>query len=556
MILALNGADFGDFGKAVASAPVAAMQRAIRDFGSVIRDPALIKLAVDGLIGPKTAAAANRMLRQHIGAGQAPENLRTGVLTPAQVAASAAQITQLVTAEAHRRGFDTFVGPKALPPEPPAAKQARVATLQRTLKSFGKSVGDSVLAAIVADGKIGPKTTAAANRMLTKHLGVNQAPSDLRTGKLTQARVVIEATRITQLIEAEARRRVASAARPAAAPAPAAKPYVGGRTHVSTSTVARREPAAKAPVVQYIPPSQPAAQTPSYVPATTQVPSYTPTASATPVVIPATKTYVVPPSGGMDVEGIVKWAAIGLGVVALLGGAYFLISRRRGGGAAAPAVAGFLGFGAGDGIDNTEREQWINNDEGLYNWYRRESRTQKGGMRAFIQRNRAEIDAAIRSVRDRPPAQRSWLRGAGQDVNGYWQPIGYGGKVGPKFTSSFNAQGWINKNWKGEGTLQWIGKPRASEKYNEEARMYNRDLRERSRNKPFKVGLHGSGYYHTNPSEFTPGQRVQLHPGMSLWMQGARYGTVKKIGRDRVYVEIDATGKTVTIPPTRLQIED
>jgi hypothetical protein len=566
MILALNGADFdfGDFGKAVASAPVAALQRAIRDFGKSVRDSALTGIVVDGLTGPKTAAAANRMLTKHIGVGQVPAELRTGALTPAQVAANADTITKLVNTEARRRGFGIYVGPPIADKAMISGKTADVAGLQIALKNFGKNVGDKQLAAIVNDGKIGPKTVAAANRMLVAHIGANQAPAILRTGKLTQAQVLVEAARITQLINTEARRRgygiyigppATQKALTALKPAPAAKPAPTYAKPTPTYTP-RREPAAKAPVVKYIPPSQPASREPSYVPTTESVPSYTPSAMPTPVVVPTTKTYVVPPSssGGMDVEKVVKWSAIGLGVVALLGGAYFLISRRRQG--AAPAVAGFgaayrrplriskryanedamayadrhgysvaqaeeidqrvrearmrgdrralpalvkavfsemyedrgarfedlyEGFGASGSIDNAEREQWIQNDEGLYNWYQRESRREKGGMRAFIQRNKAEIDAAIRSVRDRPPRQSGWrdtlLRGAG-------------------------------------------------------------------------------GYYHTAPTEFTPGQRVQLHPGMSLWMQGARYGTVKKIGRDRVYVEIDATGKTVTIPPTRLQIED
>jgi hypothetical protein len=45
-------------------------------------------------------------------------------------------------------------------------------------------------------------------------------------------------------------------------------------------------------------------------------------------------------------------------------------------------------------MNDTEREQWIDNDEGLYDWWRR-SRQSK---RAFIRANRAEIDAAILPV--------------------------------------------------------------------------------------------------------------------------------------------------------------
>ncbi len=46
-------------------------------------------------------------------------------------------------------------------------------------------------------------------------------------------------------------------------------------------------------------------------------------------------------------------------------------------------------------MNNTERQQWIDNDEGLYEWYRRWARRNTGGRQAFIREHRAEIDAAI-----------------------------------------------------------------------------------------------------------------------------------------------------------------
>ena len=45
-------------------------------------------------------------------------------------------------------------------------------------------------------------------------------------------------------------------------------------------------------------------------------------------------------------------------------------------------------------MNNTEREQWIDNDEGLYNWWK-SSRLNK---RAFIKVNRAQIDEAISNM--------------------------------------------------------------------------------------------------------------------------------------------------------------
>ena len=42
-------------------------------------------------------------------------------------------------------------------------------------------------------------------------------------------------------------------------------------------------------------------------------------------------------------------------------------------------------------MNDTEREQWVNNDEGLYRWRQREG----GSMRDFLKRNRRWIDNMI-----------------------------------------------------------------------------------------------------------------------------------------------------------------
>lgn len=47
-------------------------------------------------------------------------------------------------------------------------------------------------------------------------------------------------------------------------------------------------------------------------------------------------------------------------------------------------------------LNDNDRAQWIDNDEGLYCWWR-SSRLSK---REFIRQNRAEITAAIRHVLD------------------------------------------------------------------------------------------------------------------------------------------------------------
>jgi hypothetical protein len=44
--------------------------------------------------------------------------------------------------------------------------------------------------------------------------------------------------------------------------------------------------------------------------------------------------------------------------------------------------------------NDTERAQWIDNDEGLYNWWR----SSRQSKRQFIRENRAEIDKCIDNV--------------------------------------------------------------------------------------------------------------------------------------------------------------
>jgi hypothetical protein len=45
-------------------------------------------------------------------------------------------------------------------------------------------------------------------------------------------------------------------------------------------------------------------------------------------------------------------------------------------------------------LDDDDRSQWIDNDEGLYDWWRASGLSKK----EFIRRNRTEIDAAILPV--------------------------------------------------------------------------------------------------------------------------------------------------------------
>lgn len=52
-------------------------------------------------------------------------------------------------------------------------------------------------------------------------------------------------------------------------------------------------------------------------------------------------------------------------------------------------------------MNNREREQWINNDEGLYNWWK----GSRVSMRKFITDNRVELDRAINRSLGRSPAR-------------------------------------------------------------------------------------------------------------------------------------------------------
>lgn len=47
-------------------------------------------------------------------------------------------------------------------------------------------------------------------------------------------------------------------------------------------------------------------------------------------------------------------------------------------------------------MNDTDRAQWIDNDEGLYNWWRDSGQSKK----AFVRAHRAELDRCINGVRD------------------------------------------------------------------------------------------------------------------------------------------------------------
>jgi hypothetical protein len=53
-------------------------------------------------------------------------------------------------------------------------------------------------------------------------------------------------------------------------------------------------------------------------------------------------------------------------------------------------------------------------------------------------------------------------------------------------------------------------------------------------------------------TQFTVGDRVQLHPATDAWMMGDRYGTITKLGRLNLHVAMDVSGKTRKVAPSNI----
>jgi hypothetical protein len=54
--------------------------------------------------------------------------------------------------------------------------------------------------------------------------------------------------------------------------------------------------------------------------------------------------------------------------------------------------------------------------------------------------------------------------------------------------------------------------------------------------------------------DFAIGDRVELHPATNLWFRGARYGTVRKVGRKLITVHVDRIDGEKSFPPQSLRI--
>lgn len=339
MVLAMNGAEFGELGASYSSA-VASLQNALVALGRGIGDPTLMKVAIDGIMGPKTAAATNRALTVHLGAGQAPSNLRTGSLPQGTITSMAAQITALITTEIARRGFSApstvkapakkavAARPAATPafvPTPAVPAQLAPAAASPVYRVPAAVDTDSDLGSVMKWAAIGVGVVAlggVAYYLATRDKGGRGGGIRARTGVPGGA---LSGPTQRQMFYRAGRDR-------AEADATFLHLVNTGLTRDELAKLIKKRPSLWKRYESWLP----------------------------------------------------KLPAKGVG-----------------------------GFGRSDRIDNNERELWIRNDEGLWNWYQQESRRQKGGMRAFIKRNRAEIDAAIRGVRDREPPKARFYGGLG-----------------------------------------------------------------------------------------------------------------------------------------------
>jgi lysozyme family protein len=206
------------------------LQAALVSLGKVVGS-AKLKVVVDGAVGPKTVAAVNWAFTNHIGAGQAPADLRTGALTLAFVKANEGALADLIETEIARRGGTTASPATAAkgaaiqsiqtaPAASGTSSKADVKRLQTALVNLGKVAGSTKLK-VAVDGAAGPKTVAAVNWAFTQHIGSGQAPADLRTGALDLAYIKGHAAGLAAIIETEVKRRGGKIT--AAKPQPVAK---------------------------------------------------------------------------------------------------------------------------------------------------------------------------------------------------------------------------------------------------------------------------------------------------------------------------------------------
>lgn len=182
------------FGASLGAAAGKALQDALNILAGTVNDPAL-KVTADGIIGPGTTRAYNRAAK-HLSTG--PKDLRTGSLTVAQVRTNAVKLAEMIHEEVRLRSNNGKAATKT-----PTPKTAAARTLQKALRALGAQRNDATLK-VAVDGIIGPATTKALNRALTRY--VKDAPAQYRTGKLSTGAARDKAAILATLIEREIER--------------------------------------------------------------------------------------------------------------------------------------------------------------------------------------------------------------------------------------------------------------------------------------------------------------------------------------------------------------
>lgn len=53
-------------------------------------------------------------------------------------------------------------------------------------------------------------------------------------------------------------------------------------------------------------------------------------------------------------------------------------------------------------------------------------------------------------------------------------------------------------------------------------------------------------------TDYTKGQRVQIHPAADAWMSGDRFGTIERVGRKYLSVRMDRSGHLLMFAPRNI----
>ena len=219
-------------------AAVQRLQTALRNLG-VSTNNAALKIAVDGILGPRTVAAVNAATGRKF--------------TQAEVQANIAALTTQIEKAKAPKSTATTASKAAAVQTPPRIVIAR---LQRALIDLGNVMGDSTLKALKADGLTGPKTAAALNRALEKY--VRNKPASM-SHKFTPAQVTVMAEALVSQLESELAKRRSEAAKAPATPSAQedeAVPTIPGMEEEEAAVLPFPEP-------QAVPPPQQRPQAPS-----------------------------------------------------------------------------------------------------------------------------------------------------------------------------------------------------------------------------------------------------------------------------------------------------